>query len=150
MNVIAQLEYELAYYDSAVHLFNHYTTRTPLVNWRDCIFFLIIQDHIRQKSRMILDFGWSVQPNPRYTPDFASREFHLFSFSSKMLCMTTNFFKKIRGKCLWKSSWAQNQLNVAREELISHLINGNSWSKIMANILFIEIYSQKNYTLLKR
>ena len=29
VNVIAQLEYELAYYDSAVHRFNHYTTRTP-------------------------------------------------------------------------------------------------------------------------
>ena len=30
MNVIVRLEYELAYYDSAVHRFNHYTTRTPL------------------------------------------------------------------------------------------------------------------------
>ena len=30
MNVIARLEYELAYYDSTVHRFNHYTTRTPL------------------------------------------------------------------------------------------------------------------------
>ena len=29
VNVIARLEYELAYYDSAVHSFNHYTTRTP-------------------------------------------------------------------------------------------------------------------------
>ena len=29
MNVIARLEYELVYYDSAVHRFNHYTTRTP-------------------------------------------------------------------------------------------------------------------------
>ena len=29
MNLIARLEYELAYYDSAVHRFNHYTTRTP-------------------------------------------------------------------------------------------------------------------------
>ena len=29
MIVIARLEYELAYYDSAVHRFNHYTTRTP-------------------------------------------------------------------------------------------------------------------------
>ena len=28
MNVIARLEYELAYYDSADHIFNHYTTRT--------------------------------------------------------------------------------------------------------------------------
>ena len=30
MNVIARLEYELAYYDSAVHRFNHYTTKTYL------------------------------------------------------------------------------------------------------------------------
>ena len=33
MNIIARLEYELAYYDSAVHCFNHYTTRTPLYGW---------------------------------------------------------------------------------------------------------------------
>ena len=29
VNAIARLEYELAHYDSAVHRFNHYTTRTP-------------------------------------------------------------------------------------------------------------------------
>ena len=29
VNAIARLEHELAYYDSAVHRFNHYTTRTP-------------------------------------------------------------------------------------------------------------------------
>ena len=29
VNVIARLEFELAYYDSAVHRFNHYTTRRP-------------------------------------------------------------------------------------------------------------------------
>ena len=29
VNVIARLEYELAYYDFEVHRFNHYTTRTP-------------------------------------------------------------------------------------------------------------------------
>ena len=29
VNVIARLEYELAYYDSTVHRFNHYTTRSP-------------------------------------------------------------------------------------------------------------------------
>ena len=28
VNAIARLEYELAYYDSAVHCINHYTTRT--------------------------------------------------------------------------------------------------------------------------
>ena len=31
VNIIVQLEYELAYYDSTVHHFNHYTTRTPPV-----------------------------------------------------------------------------------------------------------------------
>ena len=29
MNVIVQIELELAYYDSAVHHFNNYTIRTP-------------------------------------------------------------------------------------------------------------------------
>ena len=29
MNVIARLEFELTYYDCAVHRFNHYTTRIP-------------------------------------------------------------------------------------------------------------------------
>ena len=29
VNIIARLEYELAYYESTVHRFNHYTTRTP-------------------------------------------------------------------------------------------------------------------------
>ena len=38
VNVIAQLEYELAYYDSAVHLFNHYTTKTPPRNTEVNIF----------------------------------------------------------------------------------------------------------------
>ena len=33
VNVIARLEYELAYYDSAVHRFNLYTTRTPPIFW---------------------------------------------------------------------------------------------------------------------
>ena len=29
VNVIARLEYELAYYDPAVYRFKHYTSRTP-------------------------------------------------------------------------------------------------------------------------
>ena len=38
VNVIAWLEYELAYHDSAVHRFNHYTTRTPHSNVRKCYY----------------------------------------------------------------------------------------------------------------
>ena len=34
VNIIERLENELTYYDSAVHRFNHYTTRTlPVLIW---------------------------------------------------------------------------------------------------------------------
>ena len=32
MNGIGRVEYELAYYDSAIHRFKHYATRTPHIN----------------------------------------------------------------------------------------------------------------------
>ena len=35
VNIIARLEYELAYYDYAVHRFNHYTTKTLPKNTQD-------------------------------------------------------------------------------------------------------------------
>ena len=41
--LIVQLEYELAYYNSAVHRFNHYTTRTPYTLLKKlllCFFFV--------------------------------------------------------------------------------------------------------------
>ena len=36
VDMIAQLEYELAYYDSAVHRFNHYTPGYPTLRFRQC------------------------------------------------------------------------------------------------------------------
>ena len=42
VNVKAQLEFELAYYNSAVNCFNHYTTRTsPYIFFYLFIFFLV-------------------------------------------------------------------------------------------------------------
>ena len=41
VNVIARLEYELAYYDFAVHRFNHYTTRTPPQNFNSHHHFFV-------------------------------------------------------------------------------------------------------------
>ena len=52
VNVIARLEFELTYYDSAVHRFNHYTTRTPPTG-RFVFFFVIAMN----KSRSV--FGSS-------------------------------------------------------------------------------------------
>ena len=37
MNVIARLEFELAYYDSVAHRFKHYTTRTPPLEWEEAL-----------------------------------------------------------------------------------------------------------------
>ena len=45
-----------------------------------------------------------------------------------------------------KTCWAWNQLNFTREESTSHLINGKSWFKIMADILLIEINTLFNYS----
>ena len=45
VNVIARLEYELAYYDSTAHRFNHYTTRTPR--------FRICRLHHLQRSKTL-------------------------------------------------------------------------------------------------
>ena len=41
VNLIARLECELAYYDSAVHHFNYYTTRTPIFVWVEPILLRI-------------------------------------------------------------------------------------------------------------
>ena len=42
VNVIARLEYELAYYDSAVDRFNHYTTRTPPTTGLEKVISLVL------------------------------------------------------------------------------------------------------------
>ena len=46
VNVIARVEYELAYYDSAVHRFNHYTTRTPRIVYK----YLYITIYIKREE----------------------------------------------------------------------------------------------------
>ena len=50
VNVISRLEYELAYYDSAVHRFNYYTTRTPLESEKSKV-SLCFQDSSRYSGR---------------------------------------------------------------------------------------------------
>ena len=52
MNVIVLLEYELAYYDSTVHRFNHYTTRTPPCMWSWLLLYTEAERHKRIFSKM--------------------------------------------------------------------------------------------------
>ena len=68
VNVIARLEYEFAYYDSAVHRFNHYTTRTPHITWKrytckQCFQadpFGILFYYLLDEPSMIWLVGWLV------------------------------------------------------------------------------------------
>ena len=61
MNVIARLEYELAYYDSAVHRFNHYTMWLRYV---DDTF--ILWPH-QEDVQILLDHMNSIQPSIQFT-----------------------------------------------------------------------------------
>ena len=60
-NVIARLENELAYYDSAVHRSNHYTTRIPpYKEMRCCVFILpLYNNNILTKDFAVLMRGKS-------------------------------------------------------------------------------------------
>ena len=63
VNVIARLEYELAYYDSAVHRFNHYATRTLTSNLEflksQC--FMFKSSYVREKINEFIDSAKSVK-----------------------------------------------------------------------------------------
>ena len=41
VNVIARLEFEFAYFDSIVHRFNHYTTRTPPIYMGFSLYYML-------------------------------------------------------------------------------------------------------------
>ena len=61
MNVLARLEYELAYYDSAVHCFNHYTTRIPPKRSKDWVYKLVPEALLKKNIDRIFAFA----PNRR-------------------------------------------------------------------------------------
>ena len=51
MNIIAWLEFELAYCGSAVHRLNHYTTRTPTIDIGNCLKNIMIKLERIQKPK---------------------------------------------------------------------------------------------------
>ena len=92
MNVIARLEYELAYFDSAVHRFNHYTTRTSpqcLGQETKSIFHhYLLRDKIVQNcsSKFRWQFNFNNYPKKRQIYrliDKFQAEFSLNNFNKK-------------------------------------------------------------------
>ena len=103
---------------------------------------LITQINIQLENT--LDLGWSILPYPLYLPNQVTyyKKISQVTYSnqvtySKKINQVT-YSKKIRCKCLWKFSWARNQLNITWKET-SFLINGKMWLKIMMNIQLIKI-----------
>ena len=91
MNVIARLKYELAYYDSAVHRFNHYTTGThPVIPFPKFGTFYLVSEtftwylapfHKLVTFYMVSDtLTWYLIPFPKFgTFHLVSDTFHLVS-----------------------------------------------------------------------
>ena len=61
MNVIARLEYKLAYYDSAVHCFNYYTPRTPPC--KTCVEYLRQWTNSKKYMKFCILMVWKEQRN---------------------------------------------------------------------------------------
>ena len=110
-----------------------------------------------EQKKYLIEAGKQNKTNyiyhPLYSPNLASSDFRLF-FLYKLPRMTKKFLNKIKWKRIWNTSWAQNQLNLTREESTSYLMNDKRRFKIIANIQLIEIkyllnFSWVNYILLK-
>ena len=93
VNVIARLEYELAYYDSAAHRFNHYTMRTPhcLNNGSQLVVINLRNTHVTHVSFKVIIFvakimewilSWIFVEVPLgQTPNWYYEQFLLFDAS---------------------------------------------------------------------
>ena len=96
VNVIARLEYKLAYYNSAVHRFNHYTMRTPpsirikTIEGSNQVETLrkaeagviLLQDNVPIHTAKVTlaesaSCGFELLSHPSYSPDFAVVDFFL-------------------------------------------------------------------------
>ena len=103
MNVIARLEYELAYYDSAVHRFNHYTTRTP--SWTDIAGRLFVNGPVGRSSIP----GRVVPKTQKMVFDASLLNSQLFKVHiegkwSYQVKGVASFFT-LRCSCLWKTNF---------------------------------------------
>ena len=70
MNVIARLEYELAHYDSAVHRFNHYSTKTPPLGRADWGYIYACIQRIIHTRKCLFLFAVSITFRPARSPGF--------------------------------------------------------------------------------
>ena len=92
VNVIERLEYELAYYDSVVHRFNHYTTRiTPG------------RQSLRKKRECLLSLNI-------ISVEFPKHIFYLWSFYAFSTVMTKILAQRLECSPMARETWVQSQV----------------------------------------
>ena len=101
----------------------------------------ICKNHVKRKNGFTLVFFYPIHLIHSSNLEVISNFLVLY----KMLWITQHFLKKIRWKCLWKTSCARNQINFIWEESTRYLMNGKRWFKLMMNIPLIQINSFINY-----
>ena len=128
MNVIARLEYELAYYDSAVHRFNHYTTRTPK-RYSFLIFSKILLSYFFFEGTPFLFFQ-------RYSFFIFPKVFLSYFFSKVLL---SNFFQKYSLIIFFKGtpflSFQRYSFLIFSKVLLSY------FSKVLLSYFFLRLRS---------
>ena len=89
MNVIERLEFELAYYDSAVQHFNHYTTRIP-PRWQISIIVFV---SVEETPVLWIHFNFQhqVKKNSFYTYSMCFKRGTISTLSGKTLNLGNQF-----------------------------------------------------------
>ena len=113
MNDIARLEYDLAYYDSAVHRFNHYTTTAPPGIFWERHYTEIVDEALVLKN---FEYPFIYRLGPRVVVQFrilSMCQIHLFKILRiwldhirKKIVLTNNFRKNINANVQW--TWLRN------------------------------------------
>ena len=70
MRVIARLEFELAYYDSTFHHFNHYTMRTPPPNYKVEYNWITMEKYKLKVYSLLSVIVYSSSSTRAYSMDF--------------------------------------------------------------------------------
>ena len=87
MNIIVWLEYELAYYDSTVHHFNHYTTRTTSLSLYIYIYIYIYMYHCHHHVVLPAWISLTLSRHSSLSFITSSRSSGLHPVSSQSCCM---------------------------------------------------------------
>ena len=144
--------YELAYYDSAVHRFNHYTTRTPWL-WKvsTTLNFMYISHSVLYISFVWLDFRtyhllWFISSQILFIPSICDGKMHslLITFSNK-----PDLIRLLTVKWLWltKAWTAIDRLSIIWKSNLTHKMKRSFFQAAVVSIL---LYGCTTWTLTKR